>query len=558
MMSNKRTQKIKQKKIVKATIKKLSSGRALPHGGKFSGVRGKGGYFSDAVNWGKKAWRNLNENQRPDASRFNNVVNQLGQTIGGEFGVGKQLGNAASWVSRALGMGKYEVKENSLASSWGHGVHLAGNHESSPPKFYSNGNGSDIVFAHSEFVTNIKSSIDFKSKTYAINPGNPILFPWASKIGRLYEEFKMLGMLIEYRPTSGTSNTSAVPGMGTVMLATDYDVYDHTFSSKRAMNAAEFSSSGTPYDTILHAIECDSKRNVLSSMYVQPGLTEALQATGDARFSILGNTTIATEGQQADDVVMGELYVTYHWRLSRPTLEDLNNSGFSQLLVGTMTDTQIIITSERTAEGPPFHVVPDGPQFRISNPEGQTGIYKVDCFLKTSTEEVVTPLTLIPNFSPSSHATLYNLYHEGYNQPTTYGGITIANSTQYGSEIGALNSFIVEITGPTTIIASMIRPEEVLGQLSILITQISPRLKPPPVISTFNKLTVDVANGKDEIGKVEKMIQLLVEENKRLNDKFNFLTEHENVSKDESVSAPVHTTTAEKTKISSMANYFRT
>lgn len=319
MVGRKNKQKIK---TVKKEINKIKSvvGRIKrgPH------VKGRGGYVTDAINFGKKVWNNLNEDQRPDASPFNKAANSLGQAIGGQWGIGKQLGNAGSWLSRVFGMGKYHVNKNTLAYHPNGERICSGDFSCNmPPSFGSDKRGSDIIFSHREFVKDINSRTSFGVEVMPINPGNPNMFPWMSQIASLYEEYEFLGLIFEYKSSCGTGMTGTVPAVGNVIMATDYDCYDFSYTNKRTMEAAEFASSGVPYDNFYHAVECDPERNVLKRGFVVPGMTVYTDASGDARFSVLGNFAIATQAQQAADIPMGELWVSYHVRLSRPILEVL-------------------------------------------------------------------------------------------------------------------------------------------------------------------------------------------------------------------------------------------
>jgi len=133
----------------------------------------------------------------------------------------------------------------------------------------------------------------------------------------------MLGMIVEYRSMSATAVGTTSSAMGIVIMATDYDCYDTNYASKRAMEAAEYSSSGVPFKTFIHPIECDNKRNTLGLHYVVPGITTSSMAAGDQRMSVLGNFCIATEGQQTAGDKIGEIWVSYHIRLSRPILEEV-------------------------------------------------------------------------------------------------------------------------------------------------------------------------------------------------------------------------------------------
>lgn len=229
----------------------------------------------------------------------------------------------------------------------------------SPPSFGSDKKGSDIVFAHREYVMDVKSSVDFKATTLPINPGNPKMFPWMSRIASLYEEYELLGLLFEYRSTSATAVGTTSSGMGVVVMATDYDCYDNNFTTKRQMEAAEFSSAAVPFETFLHPIECDPRRNVLNERYVVPGIVDYTDAKGDARLSVHGNFTIATEGQQTDDSTIGELWVTYHLRLSRPVLEASSATLYSAHSWGGVgSDGAVTISGTKVSNGwrPPVYV----------------------------------------------------------------------------------------------------------------------------------------------------------------------------------------------------------
>lgn len=314
--------KLSNQRVIKLVSKKIRNAKPRR-------VKGKGGYFTDLID---KVSRPFMDNTQSKGA-VNRVARMIGTEIGNKIpipGAGTALGNVGSWISRIFGSGQYTIKSNSLMHPSGQGI-VGGMNSSSPPSFGSAKTGSDIIFSHREYVQDINSSVAFNQNTFALNPGNPTLFPWMSQIASLYEEYEFLGLIFEYKSTSGTSITSAVPGMGSVIMATEYDTYDPGFSSKRAMEAAEFSSSGVPYDNFLHAVECDPSRNPLKRLFVVPNITVSSATQGDQRFSVLGNFTIATQGQQADGVPMGELWVSYHMRLSRPILEpSIHTSAFTQ------------------------------------------------------------------------------------------------------------------------------------------------------------------------------------------------------------------------------------
>lgn len=250
------------------------------------------------------------------------------------------------------GFGEYKVKNNSFLNNQSNVE--SGFPTNQAPQFATSGVGSDITFSHREFVTDINSTVGFSVNNYVLNPGNPTLFPWLSQIASLYEEYQFLGVVLEFKSTSATAVGTTSSAMGAVIMATDYDCEDASFTNKRAMESAEYATSGQPFESFIHPIECDPKRNPIPRLYVVPGLTSVAQAPGDPRFSIHGVTTLATTGQQTAGTAIGELWISYHVRLSRPILESaVNPANFTQHIWGTSgtTGTSTIVQQSVVGSG---------------------------------------------------------------------------------------------------------------------------------------------------------------------------------------------------------------
>jgi hypothetical protein len=315
----KAVQKVKK---AETAVKKAVTGRGKYKSTAPKRAHGRGGYWSDLGNkfldFGGKA--------------LNTVVDR----------------GLNSLMSFALGGGKYKIKKNSILASHlaGRGFYhngapggapftsgppggmpLTGSTESgfltnSAPTFASKQNsGSDIIVSHREYIMDIMSSTSFSTTTLPVNPGNGTMFPWMSQLANLYEEYEMLGLVFEFKTMSATAVGTTSSAMGAVVMATDYDCEDANYSNKRQMEAEEYSCSDVPFQTFFHPVECARQRNVLPMLYVEPGITASSQAPGDPRFSVLGNFTIATQGQQTGGQAIGELWVSYHVKLSRPILE---------------------------------------------------------------------------------------------------------------------------------------------------------------------------------------------------------------------------------------------
>jgi hypothetical protein len=201
-------------------------------------------------------------------------------------------------------MGDYQVKSNTLTSG-------------RPPQFSVRGisNGS-IEMVHSEFLGDISSSIAFASTVYPINAGLYASNPFLSLIANNFEQYEFLGLVYQFKSTSASALSSTNTALGTIMMATNYDVLDAPFANKQQMEAYMFSTSCAPSEHMLHPVECDPKQNALANLYCRSG---SIPSGSDQRFYDMGNLQISTVGSQAAAVI-GEIWVSYHVRLLKPKL----------------------------------------------------------------------------------------------------------------------------------------------------------------------------------------------------------------------------------------------
>lgn len=238
-------------------------------------------------------------------SSSSGLLGQLG------FGVGSLLGGpaggltglaAGKLISRITGFGDYKVNRNSISNG------------NSVPTFGSAGKGMRVM--HREFLTDITGSVSFLNRTYPINPGLITTFPWLSLIAADFEECDFEGLVFEYRPTSGTAVSSTSSALGVVILATDYDALNPSFTTKQQMESYEFATSTVPFAGCIHPVECARGANVLNSFYIRNG---SPPPGADLRLYDLGNFEIATQGMQSAYIV-GELWVSYDVVFKKPRL----------------------------------------------------------------------------------------------------------------------------------------------------------------------------------------------------------------------------------------------
>lgn len=230
----------------------------------------------------------------------------LGGYLGGPAGsaLGSVLGGAGGHLlGRIFGSGDYvtsgdQVKYNVLANS------------AQVPQF---GHGKNVVnIRHREYLGDVITSSTigaFQLTDYPIQPGLVGSFPWLAQVcGSTFQQYRINGMVFEFRSMSADALNSTNTALGSVVMATDYDSKDATFTSKQEMENTEFGVSCKPSSCMMHAIECARNQTAVSELYIRAG---SVPSGADIRLYDMGRFSIATSGFQAASVNVGELWVSY-------------------------------------------------------------------------------------------------------------------------------------------------------------------------------------------------------------------------------------------------------
>jgi len=235
--------------------------------------------------------------------------------ISGNFSGGLKWGDIQAMTSfggayeNISGYGDYHVKSNVLYS--GATVPYIRN-----PSLTSN----STVISHKEYIGDIYTSDTagaFKIQGFPINAGLAQTFEWLAQIAMNYEQYVVEGIIFAFRSMSCDALNSTNTALGTVIMATNYNVYNVPFASKAEMEGYEFSTSFKPSTSALHPVECSPLQTPNNELYVRTG---AVPSGADQRLYDLGTFYIATVGGQAASVNIGELWVTYQVALLKPKL----------------------------------------------------------------------------------------------------------------------------------------------------------------------------------------------------------------------------------------------
>lgn len=267
-------------------------------------LRGKGDYTLDVKSI-KKPLERL-EAKIDHLERMNSkppkLISAAGRALGSLVGQ-PDLGEAASTtLAKFFGHGDYSIRTNSLIPNQSGRIPAS----SVVPSFSSGKRGTRIT--EREFIQDIYAgslsggSTLFTNTSFEINPTNLSTFPWLSSIANLYDQWEPHGIVFEFVSTSSEFNGSS-QALGTVIMATDYDVLDAPYSSKQEMENSDYSCSTRPSNNLMHGIECATSERPTKLLYTS--------TAGPANFSQLGKFQIATTGCSVAGVRLGELWVSY-------------------------------------------------------------------------------------------------------------------------------------------------------------------------------------------------------------------------------------------------------
>lgn len=262
---------------------------------------------------------------------FKNAGATAGMALGGPAGaaIGRTLGQG---ISAITGYGDYNVKSNTLST--------VSTSVDTVPQFLRNDHS--VRVAHREFVKDLMVPdvpSDFVNKTFVINPGNINLFPWLANFAKQYQTYLVHGMVVEFKSMS--SDYAASGPLGTVAIATNYNVNDVPYPTKIALENSEFAVSSKPSRSIIHAIECEPEVNGAKYRYVRDVASEST-ATSDSRLYDLGLLQVATAGLPGQaGATLGELWVSYDIEFSKPVLPGTGSNSIPASILTSQLDGSV-------------------------------------------------------------------------------------------------------------------------------------------------------------------------------------------------------------------------
>jgi hypothetical protein len=147
-----------------------------------------------------------------------------------------------------------------------------------------------------------------------------------------YQEWKVLGMVFEFRSLSGNVASGTVAAQGSLTLSVRYDPLAPAPVNKIDALNSNYAVSCKPSESMICPIECDPNETPSLPLRILPAgvprTDPTLWKTYDPHFYVMGLLDIVTQGAPNDYNGAGELWVTYDVLLLKPRIPKKLSSNF--------------------------------------------------------------------------------------------------------------------------------------------------------------------------------------------------------------------------------------
>jgi len=257
--------------------------------------------------------------QKKKTSVFKRVAPQLLRLIPG-------IGGTAASIFKALtGTGDYSLDTKSLGYDVSQNSIVSPTLSPSVPLMH-NDNGSTRV-RHREFINTVLTERGnvVSNSIFSINPGDSRTFPWLHSLARHFQQYKIMGCVFELVSTCGNAVSSTNSALGSITMATQYNVNNPYYSSLQVALNSYFSTSEKPSSNQMHALECNPTESPYNLWNTRQKEISDPSLIGDHRLYDFARLEVLATGSQAQ-FEAGQLWVTYDIVLTKPINRE---SGFN-------------------------------------------------------------------------------------------------------------------------------------------------------------------------------------------------------------------------------------
>jgi len=161
-----------------------------------------------------------------------------------------------------------------------------------------------IRVSHSELVATFTSTTAFTPVRLQIQPSLQTFSPWLAAQAADYDQYRLVRLEAEYRPSCGTDNS------GSVMMTFDYDPSDRIPVSEQTMSTYMGATEAAPWLPQRTAMDAAAVHATGPRKYLRTG-----PVAGDLRTYDSGQFFFATQDGPAVPILWGKLWFHYTFDL---------------------------------------------------------------------------------------------------------------------------------------------------------------------------------------------------------------------------------------------------
>lgn len=186
---------------------------------------------------------------------------------------------------------------------------------------------SDVVVSGREFVGDISASGDLSGLRLPLNPGLSTLFPRLSHMAQLFTEYDCMRLSFTFKSNSSDAvlATAASSALGSVIGVTQYNPLEPAFQTKSQMLQYMGAKAAKPSVSQRWKVYVKNRGSVFDRRFIRGA---GVPPNANPQTYDIGIFNLGVQGCQVPPPgtlpgVIGELWVSYKFRFSKPSLNNI-------------------------------------------------------------------------------------------------------------------------------------------------------------------------------------------------------------------------------------------
>jgi len=303
----------------------------------------------------------------------------------------------------------------------------------------SGGPRGAVRFTNREYVADVTAGQQGTAGpviTFAINPTNPNVFPWLSRIATGYELYRFRRLVITYTPTCSTSTAGVVVG------AYDYDATDVAPANKQVLSGYDGSRRGNVWNKLTFPAK------PMGGWYYTgtPGSAVSNPTGTDLKMYDLGKFYLGVYNQTAA-TSMGELTVEYDVEFARPDSAIL--SGLSEKITFAAPTVNDVANAPTITGNGVFSVASTGTRTMTLNAQ-TPGDYSIELLVGGTNPDNAPLIASILQYDPNASTSTVPLLLDSMTGAWTNSSTVFYYMVMYAVSVLAGTQIVITVGSSTT------------------------------------------------------------------------------------------------------------